>query len=188
MLRLLMGPKHLQIAPAPRTSDTSAAVLALADRAAALLVELRDAMTDVMHELPGDSGPAAKLSRAELDALRALAACGSMRVGEMRRFVPGAQSTTSELVGRLERRGLARREVDPFDARATRVALRPRGQRLLDDRALGNTRACEDLLRALDADERERYVAALAVVVELTRKAAPKGSFEGGDDHPGDTR
>lgn len=171
-----MGPKLSSIAPASvaRTSSSGAVVSAdRAERVAALLAELRDAMSVALDDGAVTSG----LSRGEVEALRALASSGPMRVGELRRFVPGAQSTTSELVARLEKRGLVRREVDPFDARATRVALRPRGQRLLDDCARGNPPACDELLRALAPEDRARFEDALAVVVSLARRALPSAEL-----------
>lgn len=142
----------------------------LAERAAGLLAELRDALGDALD----DGAVANELSPAELAALRALEAQGPMRVGELRRFVPGAQSTTSELVGRLERRALVRREVDPSDARATRVLLRPRATRLLDDRARGNPAAVTEVLDWLVPADRERFVDALVALRELACRAAAR--------------
>jgi DNA-binding MarR family transcriptional regulator len=51
-------------------------------------------------------------------------------MGELSTVLALAKSSISGLVDRTERNGLVRREPDPHDTRAVRVALTPRGSRL----------------------------------------------------------
>jgi DNA-binding MarR family transcriptional regulator len=53
-----------------------------------------------------------------------------LRVGDLAQALRVTVGGTSKLVDRIERSGLIRREPDPTDRRASRVALTPEGERL----------------------------------------------------------
>ncbi|WP_115944952.1 MarR family winged helix-turn-helix transcriptional regulator [Amycolatopsis thermalba] len=67
-----------------------------------------------------------------------------------------AKSSLTGLVDRTERNGLVRREPDPRDTRAVRVALTPEGQRLAGEFYAETCRRIEELPAGLDAAERDR--------------------------------
>ncbi len=56
---------------------------------------------------------------------------GRLRVGDLAQALGVTVGGTSKLVDRIERAGLIRREPDPDDRRASRVALTPNGRRRL---------------------------------------------------------
>ena len=66
-----------------------------------------------------------------------------------------AKSSLTGLVDRTERNGLVRREPDPEDQRAVRVALTSRGSRLVDEFYAETCRRVEELSSGLSAAERE---------------------------------
>ncbi|WP_116109857.1 MarR family winged helix-turn-helix transcriptional regulator [Amycolatopsis ruanii] len=76
-----------------------------------------------------------------------------------------AKSSLTGLVDRTERNGLVRREPDPRDTRAVRVALTPEGQRLAGEFYAETCRRIEELPAGLDAAERDRQARLLGRVV-----------------------
>ncbi|GHF18255.1 MarR family transcriptional regulator [Amycolatopsis deserti] len=76
-----------------------------------------------------------------------------------------AKSSLTGLVDRTERNGLVRREPDPRDTRAVRVALTPEGQRLAGEFYTETCRRIEQLPAGLDAGERDRLASLLGRVV-----------------------
>lgn len=87
------------------------------------------------------------LPLAHFEALHMLAG-GPLRVGDLAQRLRVTVGGTSKMADRLDRAGLVRREPDPADRRASRIALTPAGRRKL--RAA--TRTYErQLAAALDA-------------------------------------
>lgn len=76
-----------------------------------------------------------------------------------------AKSSLTGLVDRTERNGLVRREPDPGDTRAVRVALTPRGSRLAEEFYTETCRRIENLAAGLGAAERETLAGLLGRVV-----------------------
>jgi len=76
-----------------------------------------------------------------------------------------AKSSLTGLVDRTERNGLVRREPDPADLRAVRVALTARGNKLVDEFYAETCRRIEKLPDGLDAAERETLACLLGRVV-----------------------
>ncbi|MEU4447037.1 MarR family transcriptional regulator [Actinosynnema sp. NPDC050801] len=88
--------------------------------------------------------------------------CGMGELGAMLRL---AKSSLTGLVDRTERNGLVRREPDPHDLRAVRVALTPRGSELVEGFYAETCRRVEELSAGLGAGERETLAALLGRVV-----------------------
>lgn len=65
--------------------------------------------------------------------LRALAASGSMGIGNLAREIHLSQATTTDIVDRLEKRGLVSRARSTVDRRRVQVAILPEGIRLVDE-------------------------------------------------------
>jgi DNA-binding MarR family transcriptional regulator len=72
------------------------------------------------------------LTGAGLVALRAVERHGPVAVSELARRLELDQSTASRQIRPLEAEGLVTRTVDPADRRTARLAVTPKGRRLLD--------------------------------------------------------
>jgi DNA-binding MarR family transcriptional regulator len=72
------------------------------------------------------------LTGAELVALRAVERHGPIAVSEVGRRLAVDQSTASRQLRPLEEQGLVTRAIDPADRRSARLAVTPKGRRLLD--------------------------------------------------------
>ncbi len=112
--------------------------------------------------------------------LRLLDTHGPMTVGDLRRAASAAQSTTSEMVGRLARAGYVHKRTDPADRRAVKVAISANGRAILAARLRDMRRRHKALLQALAADDQDRLVGAFEVITELMDRAA--GNATHGDD------
>jgi DNA-binding MarR family transcriptional regulator len=77
-----------------------------------------------------------------------------------------AKSSLTGLVDRCAQRGLVRREPDPQDARAVRVALTPEGSELAEDFYAETCRRVETLSSALGDADRGTLAALLGQVVQ----------------------
>jgi DNA-binding MarR family transcriptional regulator len=76
-----------------------------------------------------------------------------------------AKSSLTGLVDRTERNGLVRREPDPQDTRAVRVALTPQGSRLAEQFYAETCRRIDTLPAGLSAAERDTLAGLLGRVV-----------------------
>lgn len=76
-----------------------------------------------------------------------------------------AKSSITGLVDRTERNGLVRREPDPKDTRAVRVALTPKGQRLAAEFYAETCRRIDALAADLDPAERATLAGLLSRIV-----------------------
>ncbi len=124
------------------TTPTPSRILWLSDliRLEIVLWERVDARLRAEHELPlAFFEPLFFISRSR---------DGSLRVGDLAQALRITVGGTSKLVDRIERAGLIRREPDPDDRRASRVALTDAGKRKLA--AAGKTYEAE-LATILDA-------------------------------------
>ncbi|MFI6512322.1 MarR family winged helix-turn-helix transcriptional regulator [Streptosporangium sp. NPDC050855] len=86
-------------------------------------------------------------------------------MGELGTMLRLAKSSLTGLVDRTERNGLVRRETDPRDTRAVRVALTPRGGRLAREFYTETCRRIETLSEGLQDAERDTLAALLGRVV-----------------------
>ncbi|WP_433260130.1 MarR family winged helix-turn-helix transcriptional regulator [Actinosynnema sp. CS-041913] len=86
-------------------------------------------------------------------------------MGELSTMLGLAKSSLTGLVDRTERNGLVRREPDPQDTRAVRVALTPRGSRLAEEFYTETCRRIDELPATLAPAEREALAGLLGRVV-----------------------
>jgi DNA-binding MarR family transcriptional regulator len=86
-------------------------------------------------------------------------------MGELGATLGLAKSSMTGLVDRTERNGLVRREPDPHDTRAVRVALTARGSKLAAEFYAETCRRVEQLPAGLDAEERATLAGLLGRVV-----------------------
>lgn len=105
--------------------------------------------------------------------LAALEEAGPSRIGELARMDNSSQPTTTGHVRTLERSGLVRREPDPDDARAARIALTPAGAAELHAVRVARSTAVAPRLAGLTDAQRRTLAAAVVVLEELSAPAAP---------------
>ena len=96
-------------------------------------------------------------------ALGVLSRHGPVRLGTLSEHLRIAPRSATEVVDDLEERGLAAREPDPADRRATLVALTPRGEEVMADIRAARGAEAEEVVARLDPDDR----AALARILDL---------------------
>jgi DNA-binding MarR family transcriptional regulator len=94
---------------------------------------------------------------------------GPRGMGELTTMLSLAKSSLTGLVDRTERNELVRREPDPRDTRAVRVALTPHGSRLAAEFYAGTCRRVERLAAGLDDAGRDALAALLGAVVRDNR-------------------
>ncbi len=91
-------------------------------------------------------------------------------MGEMAESLGVALSTATQIVERIEKRGLVQRaHGDPDDRRVVRLALTPQGRDLLDSRRRLRHARLALALGALDSDQQNDLVQALSPLAEAAR-------------------
>jgi DNA-binding MarR family transcriptional regulator len=105
-----------------------------------------------------------RLTPTKLRALDALAERDGTRVGDLAARLAIDETTATRLVDRLEAMGVATRQRDAEDRRATAVVLTREGQRIVTRMTGKRKEFFDDVLGALDPDERVE-------LVRLTEKA-----------------
>ena len=129
-------------------------------------VRLASALTDSIR-LMRRLVPAHGLSLTSLAMLALLERAGPARVGALADSEHLTQPAITQLVSRLQARGLVERHPDPGDGRVVLVALTAAGRRLLTDRRIARARALAERLATLSHDERAALAAALPALERL---------------------
>lgn len=104
-----------------------------------------------------------------LSALSVLTFGGAQSLGSLARAEGVKPPTMSRLVDGLERAGLARRRVDPADARGLCIEATPRGRALLLAGRARRLRRLAAAARALTPRERARVAASIPALGALVR-------------------
>ena len=118
------------------------------------------------HELAG-------LTPTQLAALATVERSGPMRLGDLAAAEGIAPSTLTRLVTALEESGYVRRYADPSDARASTLAITPRGQEALDRIRTESTLVLTASLRLLTPAQRAALADALPVLEQLAEGRLP---------------
>ena len=132
---------------------------------------LAEALVDLAHHvlhLFADAGRSNKLSQQQVELVCAIIVRGDVGMSELGNVLHVEKSNLSNLVDRLEQRGLVVRTRDPRDRRATRVALTDEGttvatkiyadvtaglRRLFGDLASDDQHHIAELARKISQDE-----------------------------------
>jgi DNA-binding MarR family transcriptional regulator len=111
--------------------------------------------------------PRAELSLTAASTLRRLERSGPHRLSEL--YVPEgvSQPAMTQLITRLEKDGLARRDGDPADGRAVVVSITEAGRVAVARRREVRARALAGLLAQLPDEDRDALLAALPAVERL---------------------
>ena len=112
------------------------------------------------HELAG-------LTPTQLAALATVERSGPMRLGDLAAAEGIAPSTLTRLVTALEDSGYLRRYADPRDARASTMAITPRGRDALERIRTESTLVLTASLRLLTPAQRSALADALPVLEQL---------------------
>jgi len=113
-------------------------------------------------ELPGG-----ELTTPQALSLRMVVRQGPLRMGVLAEALGVSVATASRTVDALAARGLVRRESDPTDARAVRVAITPRGRREWKARRERFVNALASLMDELSEHERRQLGDALETLTRL---------------------
>jgi DNA-binding MarR family transcriptional regulator len=119
------------------------------------------------HELAG-------LTPTQLAALATVERSGPMRLGDLAAAEGIAPSTLTRLVTALEDSGYVRRYADPTDARASTLAITPRGHDMLERLRSETTMELTQSLALLTPAQRAALADALPVLEQL---AEPPGAL-----------
>ncbi len=112
------------------------------------------------HELAG-------LTPTQLAALATVGNSGPIRLGDLAAAEGIAPSTLTRLVTALEDSGYVRRDADPNDARASTLAITPRGQDVLERIRIESTLVLAASLQLLTPAQRSALADALPVLEQL---------------------
>jgi DNA-binding MarR family transcriptional regulator len=144
------------------TGDSASTTAAPSDTELAVLVEhfVGELWWKVSSELPSE------LSRTSASILKYLREHGPQRVTSLAIREQVAQPTMSVILKRLGTRGLIERRVDPYDRRATLVAITPLGLDTLSERARLRSRWFASRLAGLEGDDRRAVADAVSKLME----------------------
>jgi len=151
-------------------------------RALSIWLRLLKAHTLILREVRRDFGEAATLPQFEVLAQLQREPSGLTLVDLSRRLLVSAGNLTG-IVARLERDGLVRREADPFDRRAFRVRLTPRGRSRVERLIPRHARLLSLLLADLsprDQEELRSLLGRLGDGIALRDRIGTPGLLPGG--------
>lgn len=120
------------------------------------------------HELAG-------LTPTQLAALSTVERSGPLRLGDLAAAEGIAPSTLTRLVAVLEEFGYVQRCADPKDARASTLAITPKGHETLERLRAEGTALLTQSLLLLSADQRSALAAAVPVLEQLAGPDAQPG-------------
>src|SRR5450631_4917445 len=148
------------------TAGRAAAVTADAGPPTIDVTRLRVAIARVSrslrrHELAG-------LTPTQLSALATVEQAGPLRLGDLAAAEKIAPSTLTRIVTALEERGYVKRCAVPGDARASTLAITPRGHEVLERIRHESTAMLADILALLRPEQIEALAQALPALEQLT--------------------
>jgi DNA-binding MarR family transcriptional regulator len=135
------------------------------DSSTELAAELDRRIAGLTRLLRGRTG--AGLSVTALSTLRRVADGKACRITELAAAEAVAQPSMTALVGRLEARELVRREADPADRRAVRVAITEAGAQQLAAVRTARAELLGERIARLDESSRAALAAVLPVLDSL---------------------
>lgn len=146
------------------------------------LAEMVERIVRAAHRLVRMDCDDLSLTPHQMLILRVLELHGPLTVGELRREARAAQSTMSEMVGRLARAGYVHKKPAPDDRRSVQVGITANGKAILAARLREMSRRHHTVLSALSDEDQERMLAAFQTIVELMDRAASNAAHGDDDD------
>jgi DNA-binding MarR family transcriptional regulator len=144
------------------------------DRLQALMERMLGAMLRMARPACGE----VDLSPQQFMMLKLLDDEGPMSIRSLRERTQGAQSTLSEMVGRLARLGYVSKRRDTEDRRAVRVAITAAARAVMKARQMEFRARSGMILSALSVDDQDRYLEAVETLVTLIERAVSRDGGE----------
>lgn len=118
----------------------------------------------------------AGLTPSQLAALSTVEQAGPLRLGDLAAAEGIAPSTLTRMVAVLEELGYVRRDADPRDARASTLAITPKGHETLEQLREEGTALLTQWLMLLDPEQRTALASAIPAIEALAEAetAAPR--------------
>jgi DNA-binding MarR family transcriptional regulator len=113
------------------------------------------------------------LTPTQLAALATVEKAGPLRLGDLAAMEGIAPSTLTRLVTHLEDSGFVKRCTDPSDARASTLAVTPKGREALDRLRAETTAVLTRSVMSLTTEQRATLAAALPVLEQLAEVVPP---------------
>ena len=110
------------------------------------------------------------LSFSQVNILMRLLHTGNTGVSEIGEQLGVTNAAASQAVDRLVQLGLIERTEDPEDRRAKRLALTPKGRKLIEKGIEARSQWIEGLTDALTAEQQNMIISALTLLTEAARK------------------
>jgi DNA-binding MarR family transcriptional regulator len=129
------------------------------------VTRLRVALARLSRRLRGHH--LAGLTPTQLAALSTVERAGPLRLGDLAAAEGIAPSTLTRLVAALEELGYVRRDADPRDARASTLAITPKGHETLERLRAENSALLTQRLMLLSPDQRAALATALPALEAL---------------------
>jgi len=107
------------------------------------------------------------LSGRKIVTLRHLCGAGPLAVGQIADYLYISDSSTSELIAWLEKKGLVTRSRSARDNRIVLVSVTPAGREIVARMPLGGIPLLRETLRSLPADRLERINAAMTDILHM---------------------
>ncbi|GAB5070747.1 MarR family winged helix-turn-helix transcriptional regulator [Citrobacter sedlakii] len=111
------------------------------------------------HELP-------ELTKPQYAVMRAIAERPGIEQVDLTEAAVSTKATLAEMLSRMEKRGLVRRENDPLDKRRRFVFLTAQGEALLTTTMPLGNRVDEEFLGRLSEEEREQFTRLVRKMME----------------------
>jgi DNA-binding MarR family transcriptional regulator len=115
----------------------------------------------------------AGLTPTQLAALHTVEQSGPMRLGDLAAAEGIAPSTLTRMVAALEDLGYVRRNADPRDARASTLAITPKGHETLERLREEGTAMLTEWLAQLDPEHRATLASAIPALEALAEQETP---------------
>ena len=155
-----------------RTARASAGEDGRAAAALAALQKLREIIKTAQEQLQLTSETAG-ISGSQAWALAEIAASPGLIVSELGKAMAIHPSTTSNMLDKMQRRGLIRRERIDADQRMVRLFVTAAGEKVLAQLPGPATGLLPDALSRLSAEQLDAVNAALALILEKMERRAP---------------
>ena len=138
--------------------------------AGAGLVAVFERLLPLMRQISTAGG----LSMPAASVLARLARAGPLRLTELASQQGVSQPAMTQLIGRLERDGLARRSAGSDDRRVVFVGVTEAGRRLAQLRRAQRAKVLGDLLARMDRSDQEAIRGALPALARLAGEVRPR--------------
>lgn len=161
------------LASSPRRGGPAAgrAAEVVSDEARRLLELLNTLVGSTFRQILWRKATELELTYAQAQVLFFVARHEGCHIGEVARAFGVTLAAVSQIVDRLEQKGLLARRSEPADRRVCALGLTPGGRALAEELRRLQTKGLETVLARLSARQRSRVIAGLAALVDAATRA-----------------